>query len=249
MTAIDEEIILGDLTFNGTADSNGTRWWCNDITGWDGPGLRQSFGAPTSRHGGVVLESMLDTRPIVLGGTVQAACGEDMWLAYNEMLGRLNNLVAPVDLEVVEPTPKHLGVIRAGPPRLDIRGTTMFDFSIALMATDPVKYGVTPVSVVFAAGQERTLSIGGNWPTAPVFSLGHGVANLKNGAFVLATTPNIMGGGSVLNMKAHTLYAGTVNAYYCITPASVWWSLQPGVNVVKNQGTAAVTMTYSEAWL
>lgn len=139
----DAAVTLNSQTFNtGIADSNGAQWFVTELDGWDSPGLRQSFGQPTSRHGVVVLESLLDQRALTLTGICNAGCEGDMWTAYNSLIGDINNLVTPVDLIVYETTPKRIGVIRGGKIRLHHETMLIFTFEIPLIAPDPLKYSV-----------------------------------------------------------------------------------------------------------
>lgn len=137
------KITLGDFDFNtDIADSSGSFWYITAMEGWDSPALRQSFGQPTSRHGGVLLESLMDTRALTLTGVCKATSESAFWTAYNGLLGRTNNLVVPVDLIVYETVPKKCGVIRGGQVRIDIIGGSAFTFEIPLIAPDPLKYSV-----------------------------------------------------------------------------------------------------------
>lgn len=141
--SFDAAVTLNSQTFNtGTADGNGSLWFVTDLEGWDSPPLRQSFGNPTSRHGSVILESMLDHRPLTMIGVCKATTEAFMWTAYNSLTGDINALVTPVDLIVYESVPKKVSVVRGGQIRLNTLSMMIFSFEIPLIAPDPLKYSV-----------------------------------------------------------------------------------------------------------
>ena len=136
-------LTLNGLDFNtNTADANGALWYITEMEGWDSPALRQSFGTATSRHGEVLLESMMSSRAVILRGVCKAVSESAFWVAYNDLLGLTNNLVVNADLVVYETTAKKIGVIRGGNVKITFVGVGAFTFEIPLTANDPLKYSV-----------------------------------------------------------------------------------------------------------
>lgn len=103
-------------------------------------------------------------------------------------------------------------------------------------------------TITILSGATATITVAGTFETYPSFVVS-GVIDLSNGSYRMATTPNALASGTVLNMKARTLMSGATNSYNKITPESMWWALQPGINVIHNNGSGTVVMTYHSAWL
>ena len=45
------------------------------------------------------------------------------------------------------------------------------------------------------------------------------------------------------------VYDGAINRYSMLDPTSVWWTLQPGLNAIKNGGTAGVSFSTLDTWI
>lgn len=247
-------IDLDALVFNlGTPDANGTYWYITEMDGWDGPSLRQSFQGATTKHGGVLVESLLDTRAVTLKGVAKSTTESIFWSAYNYLLGITNNLVFDRNLVVYEsPTAKRLGVIRAGAPRISFVGVGAFDFEIPLIARNPLKYLVTADSMAYSVGQTSPLTNAGTFDTAPVVTTtSAGTVIIRNNTTGQKfSTGNVsLPAGTVIDMGARTIYSGTTNLYNALTTTSVWWALRPGINQVYNYGTASVSVAFNSAWI
>ena len=245
---------LGSLQFNmPTPDDNGTTWLVikDGIDGWNGPGQRQTSQPATSKHGAQLLESMLDTRPLVLKGIVKATTEETFWFAYNDFLGATNNLFTPIDLVVYEHYPKKIGVIRGGTPRIPLDGIGSFTFELPLLALDPLKRLLEQQNIPVAAGDTVPLVNQGNFETWPVVTvLTPGSIRLTNtvSGQVTRTRTNVAV-GDVLDFKNKRLSHGTNNLYGSLDPTSMWWAIQPGTNPIVNAGTAGVRIDFYDTFL
>lgn len=242
-------IDLGSLVFNDAADVNGVNWYVTAMEGWDAPNIRQSFAAPASQHGAVALESMLDTRSLVLRGIVKAPTEETFWGAYNYLSG-LPSLWVPIPLVVHESTPKQSNVIRGGLVRQNLVGVRAFEFEIPLIAQDPRKYATADTEVVIDPGSSATLTNNGQFATNPVVEV------VSSGTVILTNTTTgqqiataSLPSGAVIDFHRHSIVSGGLNLYSTLVPASMWWSLQPGANNISNSGSAQVRVTYRHAWI
>lgn len=247
-------IDLGDLSFNTlVADGNGTHWIIthpDGLEGWDSPSLRQSFQDPAIKHGTVLTESLLGSRSLILRGIVKAPSEAAYWVAYNDLLGQVNNLITDIDLVVHEPTPKQMGVLRGGQPRVRPIGVGAFDFEVPLLARDPLKYSTTEQQVAVGASSTVTCTNAGNFTTGPrVTTTSSGTVVLQNNRTGQRITTESLPSGTVLDFAARTVYTGSTNRYTSLTPDSVWWELQPGANNIQNTGSASVSVVYRAAWL
>lgn len=252
MTAI--RVDLGSQAFNTqVADANGSLYYVTEIDGWDSPAQRQSFQGPASRHGSVILESLLDQRAVTLKGIVKATSETAFWISYNYMLGLVNNLYAPILLKMLEnPTTKRLSVIRGGAVRQTFVGVGSFEFEIPLIAIDPLKYNDTATTTALAAAGTVALTNTGTFGTYPVVTLtaaGTVVLNNTTYAQTLTTGTDSLPSGTVVDFSARTVLSGSSNLYTTLDAGSVFWALQPGSNTITNTGTAPVSVTYRDAWI
>ena len=246
-------ISLGSIDFNnGVADANGSLWYVTEWEGWDSAGLRQSFEEPTSRHGSVVTESMLGARYVSLTGVCKAPNSAAFWTSYNRLSGVTAVLRTPIDLTVTEDVAKTLYVIRSGNVRKRLIGNSAFGFDISLVAQDPLKYAAAGAPVAIAAAGSQTLTNSGTFQsTRLVVTLTSGgtVALVNNATGqTFGTGDTVAASGTVYDFHTRTALSGTVNRYHEIAPSSQWWALAPGTNIIDNDGTAAVSITYRSAW-
>lgn len=243
-------IDIAGLQFNMDApDEDGTYWYITEMEGWDSPNLRQSFGAPASQHGAVVLESLLDSRAITVRGIIKAITVEHFWTAYN-LLSNLVPLWTPADFVVYEHQPKRAGVIRGGPIRLTWQFGTSCQFEIPMIAPDPRKYATGDTEQAIAADQTVVVTNTGTAATPLVVTVtAAGTVELVNQTTGQRLATSTLGLGSVIDFKARTITtSGGANAYGALDPTSTWWSLAPGDNSILNSGTAAVQVTYRNTW-
>lgn len=231
---------------------DGSQWLVTGIEGWDSPGLRQSSQPATSRHGQVLTESLLDTRSVTLKGIVKAVTAASMWTSYAFLSGLTNNLVVPRTLKVYEDdATKQAFYIRGGSPRMELIGGSSFEFEIPLVFMDPLKYAVTPKVGTLGA----TLTNTGNFTTQPTLTVTSGgtlaVTNTTESASATFTSGgNVLPTGTVVDFLNRSVKSAIgASLYTLLDISSVFWSLQPGANVITKSGTASVSYTFQDAWI
>lgn len=234
------------------ADANGTHWMVTGMEGWDSPGQRQSTAPPTSRHGAVILESMLDTRAITLRGVVKATGEGNFWAAYNALLGLVNNLTVPRVMKVHETPVKRISVIRGGAPRLAHVGVGSFTFEIPLLALDPLKYADVAKSAAISG--TLTLTNDGTFDSEPIFTLtGAGtfsVTNTTRSAYAkVSSGSKSLPSGTVIDFNKRSVMLNGVSYFSSLEPNAVFWSLAPGANSIKSEGSAPLSYTFRDAYI
>lgn len=244
--------VIYDTIVLGGIDDNGIIWCVSDIIGWwDTPPINQDTINPTSQDGSVVTASTLAARALVLRGTGKGELGTDpalVFAAYDQLTGISWPLMASKALTVVEQgTTRTTNVVLAGSVRKQWAGEQAFIFEIPLLSEDPRKYSVD----VSSQALPGTVVVLGNYPSDPVLTLAGGgdytITNTTQGAgaaLILTGVP----AGTVVDMRARTVMSGTIDQYAAVDPASVWWELLPGNNVITKSGGAA-TISHRDAWL
>lgn len=239
---------IGALVLNtGTPDAIGSQWYLTGLEGWDAPAQRLSTGEATSKHGGILLESMYGPRAITVRGLCKADTEAHYWDSYNYLLGLISNPSTQVAFSVFElPTTKRVSVIRGGQPKIDLgAGISTFTFEVPLLALDPLKYGTTLHTVT--AGTITNAGTAESFPVATLTAGGNlSLTNSTYGRTVSTVTS--LASGAVADFGRRTVYEGSVNRYQYVNPASVWWGLLPGANTVSNGGAAA-NIAYYDAWI
>jgi hypothetical protein len=252
MESVSMRIDLGSIQMNTlTPDANGNTWLVTGMQGWDSPNQRQSFLSPVGKHGQVIGESMLDGRAIVLQGITKCANTGQFWSCYDQLLGKIANLQATIQLVVYETNyTKYVNVIRSGLPRITFIGQNAFTWEVDLLALDPLKYDNTLTQTPVAA----TINNAGNFASYPVLTITAGgtftVTNTTIGAGASITASTAVPTGTVVDMYAHTIKdnAGN-NIYSYLAQPPTWWALNPGNNVITKSGTATVRVDWRSAWI
>ena len=242
-------ITLGPIEMNtGTPDSDVSLWYVDGMEGWDSPALRQSTLDPTSRHGTVVTEALLGARSVVLSGVCKAAGEEGLWNSYNRLLGVTAGLAVEFDLVVGENVPKRLGVVRGGNPRIDIQ-PGHFKFEVPLLAQDPLKYAVDPTTETVPTSGSVALTNVGTFSTLPQITTS-GDVEVENFTTALTLRTSLpVSSGTTFDARTRTAFAGTDDQYSKLSPTSVWWSLLPGANEIRNHGSDDVDIIFHSAWI
>jgi hypothetical protein len=241
---------LGSIQMNtDVADANGTKWYVQDIEGWSSPAIRQSIVAPTSRHGGVITEGMLDARAVILRGLFKAPSEATFWTAYNDINAAVVNLfTASTVMKVYETTTKRLSVVRGGEVRINFVGLGAGEFEVPLLAPDPLKYSDTLNGPTALAA---TITNAGNFFSLPIITLtGGGSYTITNTTQGASASLIVVGApaGTIIDFNARTVLSGSTDYYSIVDPLTVWWELLPGANIITKSGGAA-TISWRDAWL
>jgi hypothetical protein len=236
--------IFGD----GTADADGTHWKVTGLEGWGTPNARLSSQPMTSRHGTVPTEQMWSDRTLIVKGIASSLTEAGMDASWDDLHGVAGDLLTPRPLIVRETIPKQIPVVSGGDPRAALIGGLAFAFELPLIGHAPWKTSLTPTVVAFAAGATHTVTPGGNRASIPTVTLtSGGTLNLRNGTRRLSTTT--LPSGAVADFGACTLRSGGgADLYSAIFPTSLWWDLARGANTVVNEGTAGLSLSYSDTW-
>lgn len=236
--------IFGD----GPADSDGTHWKVTALEGWGTPNARLSSQPMTSRHGTVPTEQMWSDRTLVLKGLATSLTEAGMDASWDALHGVAGDLLTPRPLIVRQTIPKQLPVVSGGDPRAELIGGLAFAFEVPLIAHAPWKTSLTPTVVTFAAGATHTVTPAGNRPATPTVTVSSaGTLVLRNGTRRLSTTA--VPAGAVADFGACTLRSSVgADLYSAIFPTSLWWDLAPGANTIVNEGTAGLSLSFSDTW-
>lgn len=242
-------LILGDGQ-NATTDSYGATWLSTAITGWESMPSRLSSLDYTMRHGGVTANPTYGPKPLGLSGVCKVPNEEVFWFSYNLLLGMAADLKTSRPLTITEGTvEKTIDVVRGAEPRFKIM-PAHFTWDISFTAFDPLKYG-EPVTASIAAGATATIVNDGNIESPRVLltatGAGRVMARHEESQVLLASRPAVSS-GTVIDLRARTVYLGAENRHFQLSPSSSWWMLDPGSNSITNEGDAPLSITYRPAW-
>lgn len=131
---------LGSVTL-GAVDSAGVAWRLQTLDGWDSPEVRSQFTEREGDHGAWAGPVYLGSRPITIGGTIEAPSRA----ALEEAMDRLRAAAGLTDtvLTVGEATPKQAVVRRSGKPLMQYITDTKASYSVMVTAADPRRYATT----------------------------------------------------------------------------------------------------------
>lgn len=241
-------IDLGALRFDGTADTDGSRWWVETIDGWDSPDDSLDTMTPSGRHGEVLASHLYRGRSLVLAGACIATSEANMWKSHNK-LAALVGLTSASTLSVYETVTKSVDVIRAGKPNLLVKSPTAFRWQLSLRALNPFKRGASHSQTIAASGS-ATITYGGTAQGFPTATLtGSGTVDLANSTTSTRVQCSSLASGAVIDNYARTVYAGTTNQFSTVAPGVAWITLLPGSNSVTNSGTAGLSLSWNDLYL
>ena len=242
-------IHIADLSFNTGGIS--PRWMLDITAGWDQPDL-DSDPLATLVEGSADGRIMPRHRTIVCDGVMSARTEADHWDAYY----RLSSLV-PIRDEVVfqvdEPGTPKLAYVKAtaGNPRIRTHNGLMFEFSLTLRANDPRKYAATPTVVPIPAGGSATFTSAGR-TSSPVTVTATSAGTVDVGGSVAGhrLVADSVPAGSVLDSRARTIRTSAgLDLFTALAPGFEWLVVVPGEQTITNDGTADLSLSFSDAWL
>lgn len=242
--------------------------YVSDITGLDGPDVRESSELLVEGDGGRHFDFYHGRRPITMSGLFNpnvfgASAARNitrLLRATNAMRGDAYLRWTATGAQRVE-----VAVRRTSPPR--ITGQRAKSFLIGMTAADPRIYGVTTnvqaASVVNSSGAYAavTASNVGSVATYPTISITGPITNpiLTNATSgkVLSLTRTIAAGDRVdLDFTNRTIKTQAGSSVYSSLnyTTSEWWPINPGSNSITLTGTfvstaAQLSVGWRDAWL
>ena len=239
---------ISDLTFN----AGGTPRWSLDITaGWDQPEL-DSDALPRLIEGSSDGRTVTRHRSIVCDGTMSAGTEAEHWAAYYQ-LSSLVPIRDEVVFQVDEPGTPKLAYVKAtaGNPRIRTHNGLVFEFQLTLRANDPRKYATTPTTIPIPAGSSATFTSPGKTSTPVVVTATTaGTVNVGGSVAGHRLVADSVPAGSVLDSRARTIRTSAgLDLFTALAPGFEWLVVVPGEQTITNDGTADLSLSFSDAWL
>lgn len=260
---------LDELAFSGADTHPMARWKCTSLTGWDSPDVRRTLDEATGRDGARMPAGYHGPRKMILVGKAYAKAGYDASDLANE-LSRLTNLVRSTGLLVVHEAAqaKQCRVGRADSPIIERPTNSRIEFSIPLLAPDPVKYSTVEretVITVTAGNQSATglLPNDGETDVEPheITIAGSGVPPITltqvGRAKLIRLSRGLSGNRYVIDPQDRQVRygpSGDEKNAYRFAAGSSWWTIAPGGITIRarrrsTSGTTTVTVRHRDGWL
>jgi len=115
------------------------KWSLQTLEGWDSPEIRAEFQDREADHGAWASPVYLGSRPITLGGTVEAPDGASLDTALDQLYAAA--ALSDTTLTVWETTPKQAIVRRSGKVLAQHVTDRTATWSVMVTAADPRRYG------------------------------------------------------------------------------------------------------------
>ncbi|MFF4536537.1 phage distal tail protein [Streptomyces aureus] len=131
---------LGTLRL-GAVDSAGVAWFLQSLEGWDSSEVRSEFQDREADHGAWASPVYLGSRPVSLGGTVEAPDRASLDTALDTLYAAA--ALTDTTLTVWETTPKQATVRRSGKVLAQPVTDRTATWSVLMTAADPRRYGTT----------------------------------------------------------------------------------------------------------
>lgn len=147
---IDDSAGSGVVIPLGQVDAFGVEWRFTDLSGWDSADLQEQAEAKTGADGAFDALNYYGARIAEVTGLIVAPDAAALEAAKY----RLAQAVPPrrlVVLRLNETTPKYVMARRSGRLLTGDQTDNTADFDVSMLAPDPRKYGVDPVSASMAA--------------------------------------------------------------------------------------------------
>lgn len=209
------DIVLGSLTLN-TIDSDGTRWFLNDLDGWhtlpdvELPDSSRGF----SDDGSYELDGRYAPRIITLTGTFIPTSKANTKISRARLTAAINSVRGGTTLTVKESPDTKAAVWLSAKPNITTEASSgLTKFQITMRAPDPRKYSVTRNTLAIS-NSAGTLPSSGIEPyltppiTIPAPTIAGGLAVPNVGDYNTYPTFTITGPANVI-----TLYNTTSNTY------------------------------------
>lgn len=261
---VESVLALPTYTVDGwvgnTVDGDGVEWWVTKEDGWSSaPGVRLELSDRPQRDGSFDAPSFRSSRVITLEGTAVAPDEDARERAKDRLAAVLADGSALAEFAVAERTVTRRALVRltAGTKVVDTTPVS-FDFSVQLVAPDPLRYGAGvheescglprpgtglafPLTFPLAFGESvgGTIAVG-NAGTATAWPLWtitgpctQPVIRNDSGGQRLAFSLSL-GEGDVLvvDAGARTVFLGGVSRRAALLPRSRWFGFPPGSTTI-----------------
>jgi hypothetical protein len=273
---IDDSAGSGVVIPLGQVDDEGVEWRITDLSGWDSADLQEQAESKTGADGAFDALNYFGARIVQVKGMIVAPDAAALEAARY----RLTEAVPPRRLAVLrfnETTPKYVMARRSGRLMVGDLTDNTADFDASMLAPDPRKYGVDPMSASLSIAQPAaglappwtppillparsggtdtaTVTNAGNYETQPLIRIaGPGqqmqIVNLTTGATLLYDLT--LGAQDYLLIDCHAGVA-LLNGTAPRSPApgssvTERFVLVPGVNRLQLLGTATDAVVTASA--
>lgn len=259
---------LNGQAFSGLDTDEMARWICQSLDGWDSPQVRQTILQATGRHGGRMSGSYYGTRPMVLAGKALAKNGHTADELADHLAAVTDLVTSSGLLTVHEQAPKRCRVFRAGESRIARPTNTRIEFSIPLVAVDPIKYSTTLTETTITVGSgdrqnAETVPNGGEFPIEPeeIIVSGSGKPPLSlirlDRGHRIRLLRNLADGRYVIDPQDRHVRYGPVDAerhrYRYVGNDPRWFTIPPGGTLIRARrasttGTMTVKVYTRDGW-
>ncbi|MFG3048144.1 phage distal tail protein [Streptomyces sp. NPDC048241] len=262
---------LGSLRL-GAVDSTGAAWRLQTLEGWDSPDVRAEYQEREADHGAWASPVYLGSRPITLGGIIEAPDRSTLQAAMDQLSAAVT--LTDTTLTVWEQTPRQCTVRRSGKLLTQYVTDRVATWSALVTAADPRRYEITqqtgttglpattggltfPVTfpITFSAttvSGQIIATNAGNIGTRPVITITGPVSTPVVSALypdgtvrqLLYSLDLAAGDTLVIDVDAHSvLLAGGVSRRRFLTVSGGWPAVPPGASVAFQFQAATYTPT------
>ena len=185
-----------ERTFNGDPDSNGVFWIMKSLDGWETPDVQADVTPVAVEHGSFTGRFFYNSRSLTAAGYLFSPDGiSDLRTARDQLLAAVDTPGTFCTVKVDETPARQAACKRNGKVGIVMRGKSLLEFDIPLLAPDPRRYSQTLTTVT------PTLS--------GVGALARNVGTFQDGTpATIRITPS-SGAGSVTDLTTGAVFAIT----------------------------------------
>lgn len=228
---------------NGWTDPSGSKFYLDQLEGWDSPPLRLSSFALPSQHGDITTENLYGARLLTIGGICKATSEANFYASMYYMMGQWNALRIPIPFYVTEGLTRYCNVVRNGPVRTSYVGVGTFRWNATFRADYPFKLGTTLHTVT--GGPVTTLGSVASW--LQITTTASGIPTITINSKVWSANATIPS-GTVIDMKAMTVKNGGTSYFDRVNLNSEWLTFDAGIaNTVAS--SLGISIAYRDAWV
>lgn len=255
MEAMSAVVVIHGHVFNDCVEHDGAVRVTGQIEGWESPEYELPTSRSGNRDGDVPGRALQRGRVLTVPGQIYTRDVADHWAASNWINALTNNTRDRRDLAVYEEDgiPKVVRYVRHSEPKIAKKHNRLIEFELGLLAPDPRKYAMVGKSVAIPAGGSAVLTNAGNYPGGSltvVTAATSGTVDLRNEVTKQRLrTKESVPAGSVFDGYECEAMSGNLNLFPVMVPGFTWVEIVEGDQTLTNNGTAALTVDYFDAWL